>query len=150
MSTIFNINKMHVKYVQALLKQKDIVIIHGDGHIFASNDGETTQYIDDESGQLVTKSNAAYGSNHHKTYNSGYKESEATARGGYRAIYKKGDTAPETIENIEKAFYDQANNDLVEITTSKPVVQSNIFSLDEPVKTQVKKGRPAATDQKTE
>ena len=33
--TIFNINPMHVKYVKALLKNKDVVVIHGDSHIFA-------------------------------------------------------------------------------------------------------------------
>jgi hypothetical protein len=155
MATIFNINPMHVKYVRSLLKNKDIVIIHGDGHIFASNANETTTYIDDEIGEVVTKSNAVYGSNHHKTFNSGYKESEATARGGYRAIYKKGDQVPDTIEDIEKAFYDQANRDLLETTTSKVAPQSNIFKLEdeEPVTeddSKAKRGRPAKTENKTE
>jgi hypothetical protein len=146
--TIFNINPMHVKYVKALLKNKDVVVIHGDGHIFASNIDESTTFIDDETGNLTTKINAIYGSDHHKTYNSGYKESEATARGGFRAIYKKGDEAPETTEDIEKAFYDQKNRDLVTSTTAKPVVQSNIFSIEEDeVKPEIKKaGRPAKTE----
>ncbi len=151
MATIFNINPTHVKYVQTLLKQKDIVIIHGDGAIFASNNDEIYgPYVDDETGQLVTKVNAVYGSNHHKIFNSGYKETEATARGGYRAIYKRGDGPPQSVEDIEKAFYLQANRDLVESTTAKPVIYSNVFSIDEPIQTpESKKGRPPKTD-KTE
>ena len=137
--TIFNINTKHVQYVRSLMKQKDIVIIHGDGHMFAcNNDQNFGPYVDDETGEMITLPTAVFSSNHHKTYNSGYKESEATARGGHRAIYRKGDTPPNTIEDIEEAFFKQSSIDLKESTTAKEVAPSNIFVFedekDEPVK----------------
>ena len=139
--TIFNINKTHVKYVRSLLNQykKDLVIIHGDGTMFQSNNNETTTFVDDEKGELVTLTNAIYCSNHHKRYNSGFKETEAIARGGYRAIYKQGDAVPETEQDIIDKFYKQANADVLESTTAAPKKESNIFSFDEEVKTQSKK-----------
>jgi hypothetical protein len=128
--SIFNINKQHVVNVASLLKVRDVVIVHGDGHMFASNNNETTQYIDDETGELVTMTNAVYGSNHHRRYNAGYKDSEATARAGYRAIFKKGDEAPKSVKDIEDSFVKQANDDLVASVVAKPVVASNIYKFD--------------------
>jgi hypothetical protein len=107
--------------------------------MFQSNNNETTTYVDDEKGELVTLPNAIYGSNHHKRYNSGFKETEAIARGGYRAIYKQGDTAPETEQDIKDKFNKQANADFLESITAAPKKETNIFSFDDEVKTQPKK-----------
>jgi len=140
MATIFNINDTHVKYVNALLKQKDIVIIHGDGHIFACKKGETISILDDE-GNPVTQETAIFGSNHHKKYNAGYDAREAIAKAGFRAIYRKKDTPPETVADIEKAFIEQANIDLEESITAKAEAQSNIFALPKDAEKAVRKSK---------
>jgi hypothetical protein len=150
MATIFNINDKHVAYVKALLKQKDLIIIHGDGLIFANNNGENYSYSDDNTGELTTVPQAEHGSMVHKVYHSGYDNREAVARAGYRAIYRKGDTAPETVQDIEKAFMKQIELDMAKDVTSKPVQQSNIFSVDgdEPVKApKVKKAKDIEASQ---
>jgi hypothetical protein len=132
MATIFNINDTIVKYVKALMKQKDLVIVHGDGTLFANNDGETFQYADDNTGEVVTVPKAEHGSMVHKIFHSGYDNREAIARAGYRAIYRKGDTPPESVRDIEKAFMRQIELDMAKDITAKPVEQSNIFMIDEP------------------
>ena len=143
--TIFNIVEQHVKYVCALLKSKDTVIIHGDGHIFASNKDETVESLDDK-GQRVYLEKAVSGSEHHKTYNAGWDANEAVAKAGYRAIYHKGDAAPKTVKDIEQKFIEQFNTDLSENINIAPEIQSNIFKLDEPevkaVKANSQKGKP--------
>jgi hypothetical protein len=143
MATIFNINDTHVKYIKALLKQKDLVIIHGDGALFANNDGDNFQYADDNTGEVVTVPKAEHGSMVHKIFHSGYDNREAIARAGYRAIYRKGDAAPESVQDIEKAFMRQIELDMAKDITAKPVEQSNIFMVDEPEapKAKVKKAK---------
>jgi hypothetical protein len=136
MATRFNINKKHVQYVRALLNgnkyqdPKDIVIIHGDGHIFASSENEKADY-QEENGKRESLPLAFAGSNHHKTFNSGFDDFENTSIARYRAIYRKGDEAPETVEDIEKAFFDEANKSLVEQNSAAETRQSNIFKLDD-------------------
>ena len=148
MATIFNVNGTHVKYVKALLKTKDVVVIHGDGHMFASSNGENQEIID-ENGKRVLVEGAISGSNHHRQFNAGYDTEEATAKAKYRAVYRKGDKAPETLEDIEKAFIEQYNVDLSEKLTARVEAPSNILKLDaeekQDVKEEKKAGRPAKT-----
>jgi hypothetical protein len=136
MATRFNINEKHVQYVRALLNgnkyqdPKEIVIIHGDGHIFASSENDKTDY-QDENGKRESLPLAFAGSNHHKTFNSGFDDFENTSIARYRAIYRKGDKAPESVEDIEKAFFDEANKSLVDQNNAADTRQSNIFRLDD-------------------
>lgn len=146
MATRFNINKKHVQYVRALLNgnqyqdPKDIVIIHGDGTIFASSKDDKADF-QDENGKRESLPLAFVGSNHHKTFNSGFDDFESVSIAKYRAIYRQGDEAPETVEDIEKAFFDEANKSLVEQNKSTETRQSNIFRLDED-EPKAKKGAP--------
>ena len=74
MATKFNITPVHVTHVQSLLRVKDEVIIHGDGHIFACDDSEDKMRARDEKRKGVLISKAMFGSNHHREFNSGFDE----------------------------------------------------------------------------
>jgi len=98
-NTIFNVKPIHVARIEAYLQAGyDKVIIHGDGAMFC---GKT--------GQLFEGKTMEEGSDHHREFNSGVAEinkDELVARAKFRAIYKKGDELPKTVEDIIQEFYD--------------------------------------------
>ena len=134
MATIFNINDKHLRNVKALMKQKDTVIVHGDGHMFASNKDEKFSYVDDK-GEVVEVTAAEHGSLVHRTFHAGYDDREAVARAGFRAVYSKGDKEPETVKDITDAFMRQATNDITDKMNIKQSDPSKVFKFeDEPTK----------------
>jgi hypothetical protein len=95
--TVFNVKEVHVDRIKKLIDGGyETVIIHGDGSLFAGKD-------------------ALEGSNHHKEFNSGVPTvnvNEPIAKNAYRAFYKKGETLPESPQDIIKEFYNNQNKDL--------------------------------------
>jgi len=98
--TVFNVKEVNVERIKKLIDSGyETVIIHGDGNIFSGKD-------------------AFAGSDHHKEYNSGVptvNQNEPIVKNAYRAIYKKGDTLPESFQEIIKEFYNNQNKDLQKV-----------------------------------
>jgi hypothetical protein len=130
MATRFNINDRHVKYIRALLKNNDVVIIHGDGHMFASKNSDIVKYRD-ENGKIEDITRALKGSNHHKTFNAGFDDSEATSIAKYRAIYHNEDELSKKPEDIIEAFYRQASDNIREKMSVHNPTKANVFKVDE-------------------
>jgi hypothetical protein len=131
--TIFNINKQHVLIIKSLFNpikaNRDEVIIHGDGMVFACNYDQKAE-VRTESGKKEMTI-AQKDSLHHSTYNSGFNEYEKTANAKYRAVYHKGDKLPDTPDDIINAFFKRTQEDLKEKTGMKEAPISNILSLDD-------------------
>ena len=139
MATYFNVKDVHVRMIKQLLQGKDIVVIHGDGTIFACNANETETTRDD-TGKVITLPVAHIGSKHHGTFNSGFDTNEQTAKASFKAVYRKGDAGPGTPDEIIEAFYKNVKSDLDNKVEVKDVKQANILKLDaaEEVKTDTK------------
>jgi hypothetical protein len=103
--TNFNINDITVKRISSYLKQfGKVVIVHGDGMLFAGEKAFT-------------------GSDHHRKFNSGVElntNSEAVSRAKFRAIYKEGDTLPTTVKDVIDEFFAENMRELKENTAIKP------------------------------
>ena len=130
MATRFNINERHIKYIRALLKISDIVIIHGDGHMFHCKADNLVKYRD-ENGNSDMIPLALKGSNHHKTFNAGFDDFEATSIAKYRAIYRKGDELPKEPEDVIEAFYRQVNDNIRDQMSLHDKPKSGVFKLDD-------------------
>lgn len=138
MATKFNINEAHVRYVRTLAKQFDLVIIHGDGTIFHSNDDEIQDFID-ENGKRIQIPVAQKGSNHHKVYNSGFDDFEATSIAKYSATYHKGENLPKTPQDIVDAFFRQAESNLRDNMEMHIGKNTGVFKVeDEPTEAELK------------
>lgn len=150
--TVFNVNERHIKYLNALLSQKDLVIIHGDGTIFSSYLTPLVPTRDNEM-KPISLPAAQVGSNHHREFNSGYDTNEAVSKASFRAIFNKGDKV-ESVDQVIKAFYEQVGKELADKTTAKVESQGNIFTIPEDVDSNAnqstsgpKRGRPAVNKQ---
>ncbi len=126
-NTVFNVRPIHVARIKAHIDAGyDTVIIHGDGMMFAGKAGQTFD------GKTVQD-----GSDHHREFNSGVSEinkDEVVARSKFRAIYKKGDPLPGTLEDIIQEFYDNQNREMQNAT--RPEVKEgfrNAVTIPDPV-----------------
>jgi hypothetical protein len=140
-NTIFNVKPIHITRIKAILDAGyDTVIIHGDGMMFA---GKKDQTFD---GKTVKD-----GSDHHKEYNSGVAEinkDEPVSRAKFRAIYKTGDTLPQTPDDVIQEFYDNQNRELQ--SSTKPETKEgfrNSITVADPVEEKAKVGRPSEQEE---
>jgi len=138
MATRFNVKPQHIKYVKALITGSekfgrppmDEVIIHGDGQIFASMNHEKVDYRD-ENGKRSVITKSQFGSRHHRQFNGGFDDAEATSIARYFAVFHPGDKLPETPEDLIQAFYEQQNKELEENNQAVVKTGANILTLED-------------------
>ena len=141
MATRFNINERHVLYIKALVSQYDVVIIHGDGTIFHSNNDDIVKYRN-ENGSLEDITAAEKGSRHHKTFNAGFDDFEAISIAKYRAVYTKKSELPTVPKDITDAFFRQAEESLRGDLENHIGKNTSVFSIEEDQPKKEKKTEP--------
>lgn len=104
---MFKTHENNIPQIRAAVKAFDKIWFHGDGNIYHKEEE----------------------SNHRKDFSNG-----ANNPATYRIAFAKGDTIPETVEDLNKALMDSKTKELTEAAKPKEVAGIATFRVEEPKK----------------